>query len=97
VDEDGKVTGYIQPMPYTPSTKITSVWPGDLGVVFFAIVQGGVKFYGKTIAVAAEEARDDDRLATWAKGRSPYSPQLNVIPPSNAYVIVHSPRSLRQI
>jgi len=67
--EDGKVTGYVQPMPYAPSTKISTVWPGDLGAVFFAIAQGGAKFHGKTVAVVGEQARDDERLATWARGR----------------------------
>lgn len=66
--EDGKVTGYVQPMPYAPSTKISTFWPGDLGAVFFAIVQGGPKFRGETVAVVTESARDDERLATWAKG-----------------------------
>jgi hypothetical protein len=65
------VTGYVQPVPYTPSTKITSVWPGDLGAVFFAIVQCGAKFHAKIIAVVAESTRDDERLATWAKGGFP--------------------------
>lgn len=78
---DGTVTGYVQPMPYAPSTKITSVWPGDLGAVFFAIVQGGAKFWGKTIAVAAESTSDGERLATWAKGKCP---KLKIISPSDA-------------
>jgi hypothetical protein len=73
VNEEGKITGYVQPMPYAPSTKISSVWPGDLGAVFFAIVQGGEKFYGKAIAVVAESARDDERLATWATGNFPHT------------------------
>ena len=67
--EDGEVTGHVQPMPCGPETQISTVWPGDLGAVFFAIAQGGPKYYGKTIAVVGELARDDERLATWAKGR----------------------------
>jgi hypothetical protein len=70
-DTDATVTGFVQPMPYAPGTKITSVWPGDLGAVFFAIVQGGAKFRGKTIAVAAESTSDAERLATWAQGKVP--------------------------
>ena len=67
--EDGKVTGYAQPMPYAPGTKISTAWPGDLGAVFFAIAQGGSNLYGQTVALVGESARDDERLATWAKGR----------------------------
>ena len=88
VGEDGKVTGYVQPMPYTPNTKISTAWPGDLGAVFFAIAQGGEEFCGKTIAVVGESARGDDRLATWAKGRLS-EPLTQITSPSN--VDAHSP------
>jgi NmrA-like family len=77
--EDGKVTGYVQPMPYAPSTKISTVWPGDLGAVFFVIVQGEAKFHGKTVAVVGEHTRDDERLATWARGRCSKVPPQDIM------------------
>ena len=95
--EDGKVTGYIQSMPYAPSTKISTVWPGDLGVVFFAIVQGEAKFHGKTVAAVSEQTRDDERLATWARGRCSKIPSQDIMQPRNADLHTYSARSIRQI
>ena len=97
VGEDGKVTGYVQPMPYGPETKISAVWPGDLGALFFAIAQGGPNYYGKTIAAVAESARDDERIATWAKGRlsEPLSQETFIQKPANNRA--HSARRFCQI
>jgi hypothetical protein len=47
--------------------------------VFFAIAQGGAKFHGKTVAVVGEQARDDERLATWARGRCPNIPSQDIL------------------
>ncbi|KAK3642101.1 hypothetical protein LTR56_010972 [Elasticomyces elasticus] len=55
-------------MPYSDKGYgIPTVSPKDLGVVVAAIIEGGKKFQGKSIALVSENQTDAERLDIWSK------------------------------
>lgn len=56
-------------VPYPSTNKIATVSPDDAGVVIAAILDAGYKYHGKWISLAAESLTDDEKLASWTKGK----------------------------
>lgn len=66
-------------MPYSDKDHgIPTVSPGDLGIVVAAIIEGGSKFHGKSIALVSETLTDAERIDIWSK--SAYAPVIRYTP-----------------
>ena len=59
---------YELPVPFAPSTIVPCTSPGDLGILFFAIIEGGQKYHGRVVALFTTEISESDRLKIWADG-----------------------------
>jgi hypothetical protein len=53
--------------PYDSSARIPSVSAVDTGVVVDAILKGGKKYHGKSVAIYSEWISEKDKLRTWAE------------------------------
>jgi hypothetical protein len=57
-------------MPYSPANKFPMASPEDAGVVIATVLDAGTKYHGTWISLIAERLSDDEKLASWKKGRT---------------------------